>query len=171
MSVINNGREKTVDSPRSGPPSSATDESQVEQVTSVLDRARCISWPATEVGILTANIYHVVTSSMGKREVGAKWNPHMLSDDHRSMRVLLSTTYLQQWSNECIPRSRFNGWQNAEWRAQKSPERKLHGAVRLLWRSCLLCSSAEMDSCLTYDNQWPIILRILARQGEAGCLL
>ena len=94
MLVIKNGREKTVDTPRSEPPSSATDERYVEQVTSVLDSARNISCPATEVGILTANICRVVTSSMGKRDVDAKWNPHILSDDH--MRVLLSTTCLQQ---------------------------------------------------------------------------
>jgi hypothetical protein len=34
----------------------------------------------------------------------------------------------------------------------------LHGAVRLLWKSCLSCSSAEMDWFLTYDNHWPILL-------------
>ena len=37
----------------------------------------------------------------------------MLSDDHRSMLVLLTTTYLQHWRNECILRSHINGWRVA----------------------------------------------------------
>jgi len=81
--------------------SSAKDERHVEQVTSVLERTRNISGTtvATEVGILTANVCRILTNSMGKRKFCAKWNPRMLNDDHRSMRVLLATTHLQHWRN------------------------------------------------------------------------
>jgi len=67
VNVTKNGWEETDDAPRSGAPSSATDERHVEQVTSVLERTRSISCTAiaTEVGILTTNVYRIVTDSMG----------------------------------------------------------------------------------------------------------
>jgi hypothetical protein len=101
VNVAKNGREETDDAPRSGVPSSATDERHVEQVTSVFERTRSISSTAnaTEVGMLTANVYLSSPIAWGKRKVCAKWNPHMLNDGHRYMRVLLATTHLQHWRN------------------------------------------------------------------------
>jgi hypothetical protein len=54
----------------------------------------------SEVGISPASVYRILTISLGKRKVCAKWIPHVLNDNRRAMRVLLSTTYLQRWRNE-----------------------------------------------------------------------
>jgi len=40
-------------------------------------------------------------------------------------------------------------WWNNEWHAQRHWGRKLHSAVRVLWKSCTSCSSAEMGMCWT----------------------
>jgi hypothetical protein len=39
---------------------------------------------------------------LGKKEVCAKWIPHVLDDDHRTMCVLFATTHLQLWKKEGI---------------------------------------------------------------------
>jgi hypothetical protein len=43
-----------------------------------------------EVGISPASVYRILTNSLGKRKVCAKWIPHMLNDNQRAMRVLLA---------------------------------------------------------------------------------
>jgi uracil DNA glycosylase len=74
----------------------------VNQVKFVLEGTRSISCTAiaTEVGISPASVYHILTNSLGKRKVCAKWIPHVLNDDQRAMRVLLATAHLQHWRNE-----------------------------------------------------------------------
>jgi hypothetical protein len=54
----------------------------------------------TEGKISPGSVYRILTNSLGKRKVCAKWIPHMLNNDHRDMHVLLATTYLQHWRNE-----------------------------------------------------------------------
>jgi hypothetical protein len=49
---------------------------------------------------LPASIYHILTNSLGKRTVCAKWIPHVLNDDQRAMCVPLANTHLQRWRNE-----------------------------------------------------------------------
>jgi hypothetical protein len=53
-----------------------------------------------QVGISPASVYHILTNSLGKRKVCAKWIPHVLNDNQRAMRLLLATTNLQHWRNE-----------------------------------------------------------------------
>jgi hypothetical protein len=55
---------------------------------------------AAEVGISPASVYCILTNSLGKRKVCAKWIPHMLNNDRRAMHVLLANTHLQRWRNE-----------------------------------------------------------------------
>ena len=77
-------------------------ERHVKQVKSLLQDAHNISCTviATEVRISPASVYCILTNSLGKRKVCAKWIPHMLNDDQRVIRVLLATTHLQGWRNE-----------------------------------------------------------------------
>jgi hypothetical protein len=109
---------------------------------SVLEGTHSISCTAiaTEVGILPASVYCILTNSLGKRKVCAKWIPHVLNDDPRAMCVLLTNTHLQHWRNEgtafldCIL-TVDESWvhsfdrqlkrQNAEWRAPTSPGKKI----------------------------------------------
>jgi hypothetical protein len=55
------------------------------------------------VRISPASVYHILTNSLGKRKVCAKWIPHMLNDDQRAMRVLLASTHLQHWLYHPVP--------------------------------------------------------------------
>jgi hypothetical protein len=118
--------------------------SHVTQVKFVLEGTRSTSCTAmaTEVGISPASVYHILTNSLGKRKVCAKWIPHVLNDDQRAMRVLLANTRLQRWRNECnafldriltVDESWMHSFdpqlkqQNAEWRAPTSPRKKIAG--------------------------------------------
>jgi len=89
-----NAPEETDYAPRSGAPTSATDERHMEKVKFVLERTCSISCKAivTEVGISPASVYRILTNSWGKRKVCAQWITHVLNHDQRAMRVLLATT-------------------------------------------------------------------------------
>jgi hypothetical protein len=88
---------------------------------------------------------------LGKREVCAKWIPHVLDDNERAMCVLLATTHLQHWRNEghafldrilMVDESWIHSFdtqlkrQNAEWRALMSPRKKIarhsQGALKVM---------------------------------------
>jgi transposase len=71
VNFIKIGRGQTDDAPRSGAPTTVTDELHVNQMKFVLEGMRSISCTAiaTEVGILLASVYHILTNSLGKRKV------------------------------------------------------------------------------------------------------
>jgi len=73
----------------------------MEQVKPVLECIQSISCMAiaTEVRISPASVYHILTNSLGKRKVCAKWISHMFHNDKRAVHVLLATTHLHQWRN------------------------------------------------------------------------
>jgi transposase len=102
VNFIKNGREQTDDTPRSAAPTTVTDELHVNQVKFVLEGTRSISCAAiaTEVRNSPESVYRILTNSLGKRKVCAKWIPHVLNDDQRAMRALLANTHLQRWRNE-----------------------------------------------------------------------
>jgi hypothetical protein len=79
---------------------SAMDECHMEQIKSFFECIHSISCTAmaTEVGISPASIYHILTNSLGKREVCAVWIAHMHNDDQRATQVL-ATIHLQPWRN------------------------------------------------------------------------
>jgi hypothetical protein len=51
------------------------------------------------VGISVASICSILTNSLGKRKVCAKWIPHVLNDDQRATRVL-ATTHMRRLRKE-----------------------------------------------------------------------
>jgi len=78
------------------------------------------------------------------------------------MCCILCTSAALKKLRRCIPWLHFNGWRvmdafiwpsaettTAEQHLPMSPRRKYHGTVRVLWKSCMPCSSAEMDLCMT----------------------
>jgi len=67
-----------------------------KQVKSIPEHTRNISCRAitTEVGICPASVCCLLTNSLGKQRVYAKWIPHVLNNDQRAMHVLLATTGL-----------------------------------------------------------------------------
>jgi hypothetical protein len=102
VNFIKNGREQTDDAPRTGGPTTASNELHMNQVKFVIKGLHSISSTtiATDVGISPASVYRILSNSLGKRKVCAKWIPHVLNDDQRTMRVPLANTHLQRWRNE-----------------------------------------------------------------------
>ena len=108
----------------------------------VLERTCSISCMAvaTEVRISPANVYHILTNSLGNQKICGKWIPQVLNDNPIAMSVLLVTTYLPWRRNEgnaflhhiltadvslmhsLDPQLK---WQIAEWCAQTSPRQKI----------------------------------------------
>jgi len=114
----------------------ATDKCHMEQVKSVPESTRSISRVAIakEVGISPADVYHILTNSLGKQKVCAKWISHVLNDEP------IASTHLQNWRNEgnaFLDRNvtADESWmhsfdpqlkqENAEWHAQMPPKKKL----------------------------------------------
>jgi hypothetical protein len=95
------------------------------------------------------SVYHILTNSLGKRKVCAKWIPHMLNDDQRAMHIL-TNTHLQLWRNEgnafldrilMVDKSWLHSVDpqlrhNAEWHAPVSPRKKIarcsQGALKVM---------------------------------------
>jgi len=99
---IKNGWAETECALHCAAPTSVMHERHMEQVNSVLEYTCNISCKAiaTEVRISPASVYCILTNSLGKQKVCAKWIPHMLNDDQRAVRLLLATTHLQHWKYE-----------------------------------------------------------------------
>jgi hypothetical protein len=88
----------------SGAATSGTDEGHMEKVKSVPERTHSISRMAfgTEVRISPACVYRTLTNSMGKRNVCAKWIPHLLIYYQKSTSVFLASTHLQRWGIKTV---------------------------------------------------------------------
>jgi hypothetical protein len=103
----------------------------------------CLRWSAgltlSEVGISPASVYRILTNSLGKRKVCAKWIPYVLNDNQRAMHVL-TTIHLSHWTNEenafldhilTVDESWMRSFdpqlkqQNAEWCTPSSPRKKI----------------------------------------------
>jgi hypothetical protein len=93
MNSIKNGQEETDDAPHSGTSTSVTDEFHMEQVKSVHEHMHSISCIGISIGdgISPASVYLILTYSLGKRKVCAKWIPHMLNNDQRAMHIIATT--------------------------------------------------------------------------------
>jgi hypothetical protein len=100
VNAIKNGWEEKDNAPRGTVPTSGIDEGHKEQVKSFLEHMHSISCMAAakQVRISAASFYSILTISLGKRKVCAKWIPHILKDDQRAMHVLLATIHLH-WRN------------------------------------------------------------------------
>jgi len=63
------------------------------QMKSVLEHKYSISCMAVaaEVGISTASFFYILTGSLGRRKVCARWIPHVLDDNQTAMCVLAAT--------------------------------------------------------------------------------
>jgi hypothetical protein len=58
-------------------------------------------------------------------------------------------------------------WKNAEWCTQTLRGRKLYVSVRMLWKSCTSCSSAEVDLCMTILCQ--MVQQSMANNSAHSC--
>jgi len=123
---------------------------------------------------------HILTNSLGKRKVCAKWIPHVLNSEQRAMRVLLASAHLQNWRNESNAFLNCNvtadeSWmhsfdpqlkqENAEWHAQMSPRKKSHSTQ-------LRCSESQAPmffsrNGLALDHPMPIGMTVNGQNYHA----
>jgi len=152
---MKNGREKTVDAPRSGAPSPATDERHLERHLSLNARAVFHKRLLLQKSESWQQIFTVSSPIAWGKEKLVQSGIHICSvmttdpclfslpppicsiEETNASFALILTVDESLYS--------FDYWLkqlNAEWRAEISPGRKLHGTLRLLRKPCLSCSSA-----------------------------
>jgi hypothetical protein len=76
------GRVSIQDDPRNGRPVTATVDTSVVIVRTQLeeDRRKSCEAIAHEASMSTASVFRIVTQTLQKRKVAAKWVPHQLSE-------------------------------------------------------------------------------------------
>jgi len=82
------GRVSIQEDPRSGRPVTATDDTPVVIVSTLLeeDRRKSCEETAHETNMSTASVFRIVTQTMQKRKVAAKWVPHQMSEEQKATR-------------------------------------------------------------------------------------
>ena len=86
-----NGRKSTANDDRSGPPSTATTPSKVEQVRAAVnqDRRRTIHDLCAEVGIGYVSCQRILTEQLNMHRIAAKFVPKVLTQDQKDSRVAI----------------------------------------------------------------------------------
>jgi len=86
-----NYRTLTANDDRSGPPSTATTPSKVEQVQAAVnqDRCRTIHDLCAEVGIGYGSCLRILTEQLNMHQIAAKFVPRVLTHDQKDSRVAI----------------------------------------------------------------------------------
>lgn len=82
-SCFHEGRVSIQDDPRSGRPVTATDDTSVVIVSTLLeeDRRKSCEEIVHEANMSTASVFRIMTQTLQKRKAAAKWVPHQLSEE------------------------------------------------------------------------------------------
>jgi len=96
------GRKSVQDNPRSGRPVTATDHTSVVIVSTLLeeDRRKTCEEIAHEANMSTASVFRIVTETLQKRKVAAKWVPHHLSEEQKAARKRVAEELLRRYEAE-----------------------------------------------------------------------
>ncbi|XP_011699262.1 PREDICTED: putative uncharacterized protein FLJ37770, partial [Wasmannia auropunctata] len=134
------GREEIADEPRSGRPTTARTNENVDRVRKVLrsDRRLSIQQIADTLHMSKFTVHRIVTEDLQMRKVCAKLVPKVLTEDHKELRVLRCQELLdliqnepdflnfvvtgdESWMFEYDPESKR---QSSEWHTTSSPRPK-----------------------------------------------
>ena len=87
-SHFHEGRVSIQDDARSGRPVTATEDTSVVIVSTMLeeDRRKSCEEIAHEANMSTASVFRIVTQTLQKIKVAAKWVPHQLSEEQKAAR-------------------------------------------------------------------------------------
>ena len=90
------------DDPRSRRPVTATDDTSVVIVSTLLEEDRCKSCEeiAHEANMSTGSVFRIVTQTLQKRKVAAKWIPHQLSEEQKAARKRIAEELLRRYEAE-----------------------------------------------------------------------
>ncbi|UYV63675.1 NOS1 [Cordylochernes scorpioides] len=100
--ALKEGREEVADEPRSGRPTTARTDENVDRVLEVLrtDRRLSIQQIADTLHMSTILVHGIVTEDLQMRKVCAKLVPKVLTQDQKELRVLRSQELLDLIQNE-----------------------------------------------------------------------
>jgi histone-lysine N-methyltransferase SETMAR len=92
------GRVSIQDDPRSGRPVTATDDTFVVIVSILLedDRRSSCEEIAHEANMSAASVFRIVTQTLQKGKVIAKWVPHQLSEEQKAARKRVAEELLRR---------------------------------------------------------------------------
>jgi histone-lysine N-methyltransferase SETMAR len=96
------GRVSIQDYPRSGRPVTATDDTSVVIVITLLeeDRRKSCEEIAREANLSTASVFRIVTQTLQNRKVAAKWVLHQLSEEQKAARKRVAEELLRRYEAE-----------------------------------------------------------------------
>ena len=105
VSRFREGRVSIQDDPRSGWPVTATDNTSVVIVSTLLeeDRRKSCEEIAREAHMSTASVFRIVTQTLQKRKVAAKWVPHQLNEEQKAARKRVAGELLRRYKAEMLP--------------------------------------------------------------------
>jgi histone-lysine N-methyltransferase SETMAR len=90
------------DDPKSGRPVTATDDTSVVIVSTLLeeDRRKSCEEIAHEANMSTASVFRIVTQTLQNRKVAAKWVPHQLSEEQKAAHKRVAEELQQRYEAE-----------------------------------------------------------------------
>jgi histone-lysine N-methyltransferase SETMAR len=96
------GRVSIQDDPRSGRPVTATDNTSLVIVSTLLeeDRRKSCEEIVHEANMSTASFFRIVTQTLQKRKVSAKLVPHQLSEEQKAARKRVAEELLRRYEAE-----------------------------------------------------------------------
>ena len=86
------GRESLEDDPRSGRPTTATTEENIERVHKMVmgDRRLTVTQISSAIGISRERVEFILHSELGMSKVSARWVPRLLTPDQKRTRMTMS---------------------------------------------------------------------------------
>jgi transposase len=96
------GRVSIQGDPRNWRPVTATDDQSVVNVSTLLEKDRRTSCEeiAHEANMSTASVFKIVTQTLQKRKVVAKWVPHQLNEEQKATRKRVAEELLRCYEAE-----------------------------------------------------------------------
>ena len=100
--LFEEGRTSVQDDERSGRPSTATTEDNVEVVRRLLeeDRRQTCEELAELAGVSVGSVHMILTKHLNKQKKFSKWVPHLLTDGQKQQRLLAATQHLRRYRRE-----------------------------------------------------------------------
>lgn len=126
------GRTNCSDLQRDGRPVSVITEEKINDVRALIqqDRRITVDQMATELDISHGTAWHIVTENLGMKKLCTRWIPHVLTEEQKNKRMLVSSQHLRRFRRDpsflnrivAADESWAHSWepelkrQSAEWR-------------------------------------------------------